>query len=51
MKIRYKGETDCSLTNGKIYDVISVEQGWYRIVDDSEEDYLFNPEEFDVVAE
>ena len=49
MKVKYKGKTDISLTNGKVYDVLSVENGWYRIVDDTEEDYLFSPEDFDIV--
>ena len=34
---------------GKIYDVISVEKDWYRIIDGSEEDYLYPPELFEVV--
>lgn len=37
------------LTQGKIYDVISIERNWYRIVDDSGEDYLYPPECFDEV--
>lgn len=49
MKVKYKGETSISLTNGKIYDVISVEKGCYRIVDDTEEDYVFLPDEFEIV--
>lgn len=49
MKVKYKNESDVSLTKGKIYDVISIEKNWYRIVDDTEEDYLFDPKEFDVV--
>mgnify|MGYP004478856195 CR=1 FL=1 len=49
MKVKYKGKTDISLTNGKVYDVLSVENGWYRIVDDTEEDYLFSPEDFEIV--
>lgn len=52
MKIRWKGKTDfLVLTNNKIYDVLSVEKGWYRIVDDSGEDYLYPPEQFEVVEE
>ncbi len=51
MKVRYKSKSDASLTNGKIYEVISVEGGLYRIVDDTEEDYLFYPEEFDIVEQ
>lgn len=31
------------------YDVISVEKDWYRIKDDSGEDYLYPPESFEVV--
>lgn len=36
-------------TNGKVYDVLSVEKGWYRIVDDSGDDYLYPPQMFEVV--
>ncbi len=50
MKVRYSGETSfLELTNNKIYDVVSIEKEWYRIVDDSEEDYLYPPEDFEVV--
>lgn len=49
MKVRYIGKSDVSLTNGKIYNVLSVENGWYRIVDDTDEDYLFDPSEFEVL--
>lgn len=51
MKVRYKGKSCVSLTNGKEYEVISVEKTWYRIVDDTDEDYLFSPEEFEIVDE
>lgn len=51
MKIRWKGKTDfLVLTNNKIYDVLAVEKGWYRIVDDSGEEYLYPPEQFEVVS-
>ena len=47
MKVRYIGESDeLELINGKIYDVISVEKEWYRIVDETGEDYLYPPEAF-----
>lgn len=49
MKIKFIGTTDVSLTNGKEYEVISVEGGWFRIIDDTGEDYLFSPEEFEIV--
>jgi hypothetical protein len=51
MTIQYLGETSfLELTNGKVHDVISVEKGWYRIVDDGGEDHLYPPEEFAVVV-
>ena len=37
------------LVYGKIYDVISVEKGWYRIIDESDEDYIYPPELFEIV--
>ncbi len=50
MKVKYLGETSfLELTNGKVYTVLSVEKDWYRIVDDSGEDYLYPPEDFEVV--
>lgn len=49
MKVKYINESDCSLTNGAIYEVINIEKGLYRIIDDSGEDYLFYPKEFEIV--
>lgn len=49
MKVKYINESDVSLTNGKIYEVIKIESGWYRITDDTGEDYLFDPKEFEVL--
>ncbi len=59
MKVRYIGESDpIALLNGKVYDVLSVEQGWYRIVDEEGEDdeqelqgYLYPPQAFEIVEE
>lgn len=51
MKIKYIGKSDVSLTNGKVYEVMSVESGWFRIIDDTDDDYLFSPEEFEVVED
>lgn len=51
MRVRYLGQTDfLVLTHGKIYEVLSVERGWYRIIDDSGEDYLYPPQLFEIVA-
>ena len=42
MKVRYIGESDpLQLLNGKEYDVLSVEYGWLRVVDETEDDYLY----------
>lgn len=49
MRVKYKGENSVSLTKGKEYEVLGVENGWYRIADDTEEDYLFAPELFDTI--
>ncbi|MBQ4640942.1 MAG: hypothetical protein IJB69_10585 [Clostridia bacterium] len=49
MRVKYKLESCVSLTNGKIYDVLFIEKGCYRIVDDTGEDYIFMPEDFEIV--
>lgn len=51
MKVRYKNETSVSLTKDKVYTVSETVDGLYRIVDDTDEAYLFYPEEFEVVPE
>ncbi|MGI6499217.1 MAG: hypothetical protein ACOX0U_10590 [Oscillospiraceae bacterium] len=52
MKIKYLGETEpLVLTKDKIYEVISIEAEWYRINDDTGEDYLYPEELFEVVEE
>lgn len=52
MKVRFIGETDpIYMINGKIYEVLSIENGWYRIIDEEGEDYLYLPQLFQVVDE
>lgn len=52
MKVKWTGKTEfLVLTHDKEYDVVSIENGWYRIVDDSGDDYLYPPEQFKVVKE
>jgi hypothetical protein len=54
MKVKYIGESDpLELLNGKVYDVLEVDEmvGWYRVVDETGDDYLFPPESFEVVEE
>lgn len=50
MKVRYLGESDpLQLMNGKVYEVLSIEKEWYRIIDETIDDYLYPPELFEIV--
>lgn len=50
MEVRYHGESSpLGLIDGKLYRVISVERDWYRIVDETGEDYLYPPDCFEIV--
>ena len=50
MRAKYLGKKEfLVLKHGKVYEVLSVERDWYRIVDDSGEDYLYPPELFELV--
>lgn len=52
MKVKYLGETaPLSLTKNKVYEVLSKEGGFIRIIDDSGEDYLYDPDSFEVVED
>ena len=52
MKVKWKGKTEfLVLTHDKVYEVLSIEREWYRIIDDSGEDYLYPTEKFVIVEE
>ena len=52
LNVKFIGKTiPLELTNNKIYSVISTEKGWYRIIDDTGEDYLYPPEMFEIIQE
>ncbi|MBR1750516.1 MAG: hypothetical protein IJ806_01225 [Ruminococcus sp.] len=53
MKVKYIGEKylDTAFENNKIYDVLSVEKGWYRIMTELDEDYLFPPDIFEIIEQ
>lgn len=52
MRVKYISETDkATFIKDKIYEVISIEQGWYRITDETNEDFLYPPELFEIVEE
>lgn len=55
MKVEYVGESDpLELINGKTYEVVGEEniggQKYYRVIDETGEDYLYEPDLF-VAAE
>ena len=53
MRAAYLGNNDpLELLHGKVYDVIEVDNitGWYRIVDETGDDYLFPPEDFEIIT-
>ena len=51
IKVEYIGQQyiGTAFDQGKVYEVISVEKGWYRIITELDEDYLFPPEDFEIV--
>lgn len=50
MKVKYIGNRDTlAFEKSKIYEVMSIEKGWYRIMTELDEDYLFPPELFEIV--
>lgn len=59
MKVRYIQETSpLEFTHGKVYEVLSIEKGWYRIIldigdypDADPPGYLFPPELFEIIDE
>ena len=52
MKVKYIGQTDpVTFIKGKIYEVMSVEQKWYRIVDETNEDYLYPSDKFEIIED
>lgn len=51
MKVKYIGKDLVAIRNGKIYEVISVEKDWYRILTELDETYLFPPNVFEIVNE
>ena len=61
LKVKYIGKREVDEPNSykifmdvlpdKVYEVLSIENGWYRIVDESGEDYLYPTDKFLEVAE
>ena len=52
MKVKYIGKKDTlAFEKDAIYEVLSVEKGWFRIMTELDEDYLFPPHVFEIVEE
>ena len=50
MRVKYMGDYyKVSLDKNKIYNVLTIEKDWYRIIDKTGEDYLYPSEEFEIV--
>ena len=59
MKVKFIGKSDpCIMLNGKVYECLSIESEYYRVIDEEgidEDDelqgYLFSKELYDIVEE
>ena len=52
MRVKYIGKIDTvAIDKKKIYDVLSIEKGWYRIMTELDEDYLFPPSQFEIIED
>ena len=53
MKVKYTGTQylGTAFDAGKVYEVMSVEKGWFRVMTELDEDYLFPPECFEIVED
>jgi hypothetical protein len=50
MKVKYIGQASTlAFDERKEYEVLGVEKGWFRIMTELEEDYLFPPELFQII--
>ncbi len=60
MKVKFIGERKISIPDSyeiffdffpnKEYELVTIEKnGWYRIIDESGEDYLYPPQKFEVI--
>lgn len=52
MKVKYVGqnESPLSLIKGKIYECIGYEKDRYRIIDETDEDYLYPADDFEILT-
>jgi len=51
LKVRFLGKgSPMTLTHGEVYEVMTIEDDCYRIIDDTDEDYLYPIEKFEIVS-
>lgn len=52
LKVKYLGESDpLGLLRDKVYEARLLKKGWYGIVDETNEEYAFPPEMFEIVTD
>lgn len=53
LKVKYIGNqyVGTAFEANKVYEVLAVEKGWFRVMTELDEDYLFPPECFEIVEE
>lgn len=50
VKVKYIGEDNpLSLRKGKVYEARTLQKGWYGVVDETQEEYAYPPELFELV--
>lgn len=52
IKVKYVGEDNpLALRHGKIYNARTLKKGWLGIVDETNEEYAYPPNLFEIIAE
>ena len=52
MRIKYIGKSDpMELINGKVYECLGQEHECFRVIDETDEDYLYPVDEFEIVEQ
>ena len=51
MKVKYIGNDTVAFDKEKVYEVLSIEKGWFRIMTELDEDYLFPPVVFEIIED
>ena len=49
LKVKYIGRDTPAIRKDIFHEVLSIEKGWYRIMTEFEDTYLFPPEAFEVI--